>query len=187
MWTFFFGPEAIKNVLSLLSFVLSVMALTMSVITSQKQMMFTKENIRNLRDSDWIKWSNEMIDIICQLEGLCSLNKKLMPSVDFFKIRNDLGCKLSAGIDKGRFYFPNEVDPDVAAHKAPAYQGIRPYILDTLVEVYRYSLDIEQSTEEEMKNFRKQITIWKRNFVSEVQIQIDPRRRMSFIETKVTL
>jgi hypothetical protein len=187
MWTFFFGPEAIKNVLSLLSFVLSVAALTMSVITSQKQMMFTKENVRNLRDSDWIKWSNEMIDIICQLEGLCSLNEKLMSGAEFLKTRNDISCKLSAGIDKGRFYFPNEIDPEVAAHKAAAYQGIRPYILDTLVEIYKCSMDVEQSTDEEMGKLREQITIWKRNFVSEIQTQIDPRRRISFIKTKVTV
>lgn len=80
--------------------------------------------------------------------------------------------RLSTLIDTGRWYFPNQWTDDYGIHKEFAYRGVRQPILKNIVVAY-----------DEVKNkplqvgAKERILIAKREFVSHVQIVLDPRTR----------
>jgi predicted component of type VI protein secretion system len=82
--------------------------------------------------------------------------------------------KISALIDRGRWFFPNQWSDEYGKDKEPAYRGIRQPILDQLVESYDLIKEIQKSGSFE---YVLLLTHSQRLFVSEVQQVLDPRRR----------
>ncbi|TPL81719.1 hypothetical protein FJ950_22895 [Mesorhizobium sp. B2-3-14] len=80
--------------------------------------------------------------------------------------------KLSALIDIGRWYFPNQWSEKYGIDKEPAYRGLRQPVLDCLVAVYDSLSDGTPSSE-----LRSRLEACQRHFVSQIQLVIDPRRR----------
>lgn len=82
--------------------------------------------------------------------------------------------KISALIDRGRWFFPNQWSDEYGKNKEPAYRGIRQPILDQLVEAYDLIKEIQKSGSFENALL---LTHSQRLFVSEVQQVLNPRRR----------
>lgn len=80
--------------------------------------------------------------------------------------------KLSALIDIGRWYFPNQWSEKYGIDKEPAYRGLRQPVLDCLVAAYDDLSDEIPATE-----LRSRLEACQRHFVSQIQLVIDPRRR----------
>ncbi|TPK75522.1 hypothetical protein FJ930_05370 [Mesorhizobium sp. B2-4-15] len=80
--------------------------------------------------------------------------------------------KLSALIDIGRWYFPNQWSEKYGIDKEPAYRGLRQPVLDCLVAAYDGLSDRTPNAE-----LRSQLEACQRHFVSQIQLVIDPRRR----------
>lgn len=80
--------------------------------------------------------------------------------------------KLSALVDTGRWYFPNQWADDYGTHKEPAYRGVRQPVLDCVVEAY----DVLNNSESELDS-RSGLSVCQREFVSYIQEVLDPRKR----------
>ncbi len=127
--------------------------------------------------SDLLKWSDEAIQILSESMHLCELDPRRMEGSKFFDTRHFLRIKLSAHIDRGRWFFPNYTVPGVGEQKPEAYRGYRHEVLDGLVAAYRElcALDYVDSS----KNRERRICVEqaKRLFTSEIQKVLDPRSR----------
>lgn len=86
----------------------------------------------------------------------------------------DVMYRLSAGIDRGRWFFPNLWNDEIGIHKEPAYRGLRQPILDHLVAAY--DIVKEMSSAPAAKSITELVHC-QRCFVSEVQQVLNPRRR----------
>jgi hypothetical protein len=80
--------------------------------------------------------------------------------------------KLSALIDTGRWYFPNQWADDYGTHKEPAYRGVRQQVLDCVVAAYDA---LKESGPE--YDAKSELVICQREFVSHIQEVLDPRKR----------
>lgn len=130
--------------------------------------------------SDWFRdlrsWANEAIEVLSEASYCCVGANGNVDSTSTIAVK----CrhKLSALIDRGRFFLPNDAHEDYGTHKPAAYRGIRQSALDYLVEAEqvlaghkRAELAIfGRNSEEVLVNLR-------REFVSSVHDILDPRER----------
>jgi len=82
--------------------------------------------------------------------------------------------KLSALIDTGRWYFPNQWADDYGTHKEPAYRGVRQKVLDCAVAVYEV---LDQLESIPFDHAKLEISMARREFISLIQEVLDPRKR----------
>lgn len=87
--------------------------------------------------------------------------------------------QISALIDRGRWFFPNQWSDEYGQHKEPAYRGLRQPILDSLVEAYTIIDELRNSKDATRV---PELMHCQRTFVSEVQQVLNPRRREREIE-----
>lgn len=93
-----------------------------------------------------IKFANETIDVMTELEGLCECNPQILGQ-SFFDKYNQLINKVSSLRDKGKLIIPNDFPKKYGSHKAEAYQGFRHEILDCLTAAYHVATSINYSCE----------------------------------------
>ena len=107
------------------------------------------------------EWANE----VC-----CSISEAIHIAGSTDSERQlSIQIRLSALIDTGRWYFPNQWKDDYGTHKEPAYRGIRQPVLDCVVEAYRLV--------GEAKVEKDKLVAVQREFVSHIQEALDPRKR----------
>lgn len=82
--------------------------------------------------------------------------------------------KLSALIDTGRWYFPNQWVDDYGTDKEPAYRGVRQQVLNCAVAVYEILDQLESIPFDHAKH---ELLIARREFISIIQQVLDPRKR----------
>ena len=108
---------------------------------------------------------------------LCELDPQKCEKGKFFDTRHMLRIKLSAQIDKGRWFFPN-IDTDRHGnHKVEAYRGYRQKVLDGLVSTYVSVTELNYHDGSENGEIRESIEKAKRQFTSEVQKILAPNSR----------
>ena len=115
------------------------------------------------------EWANEACCLISEAIHYCDSFDKVSER------RLHVLSRLSALIDTGRWYFPNQWSDEYGVHKEPAYRGVRQGTLDYLVAAYRH---VENGDCE-----RSNLIGLQRMFVSEIQEALDPRQRQKRIET----
>lgn len=93
-----------------------------------------------------IKFANDTIDVMSELEGLCECNPKILEQ-DFFNKYNSLITKVSSLRDKGRLLIPNNFPEKYGSHKSEAYQGFRHEVLDCLTAAYYLATSINYNSE----------------------------------------
>ena len=162
---------------------IAVVALVISVLISRRQSRLDLEQLRMQRDNDVIGWCNKSLDAFCSAEML--LHREYWASsakADYEKERMTIMRDLSSCIDQGRLYFPNLNKQQYGLHKESAFQGLRHLALDCLVWTYDVLRnDSGYDKTEDFEGRRAEITKYKREFVSEVQSEVDPVRRVSFL------
>lgn len=87
--------------------------------------------------------------------------------------------RLSSHIDRGRWFFPNFDNEIHGQHKAAAYQGVRQPILECLIEAHEIVLSALKGTGQ---IDLEELIACQREFVSEVQQVLNPRRRQDEVE-----
>jgi hypothetical protein len=165
---------------------IAVVALLFSIWTGRRQRRLERETLRLQRDSDVIAWSNACLANLCQAEML--MRPEYAAAVaenDFERQRYEVLAAISCSIDRGRMFFPNREHDRIGLDREAAFRGRRHAVLDRLVWAYdllakvSYREPAEPSAREEI---REQSIAHKRHFISEVQSEVDPRRRISFLE-----
>ncbi len=132
---------------------------------------FLHEHYSKLRD-----WSNEVIDAMSVATYLCDLDPAKTDDPSFFNRWHALRVELSALVDRGRLFFPNTHHDSVGTGKATAYRGLRPAVLDRVIAVLRLVDDMDYRSQAPNLKRRADIVKERREFVSEVQDTLDPRR-----------
>lgn len=90
----------------------------------------------------------------------------------FGDAKKSILVRLSALIDAGRWYFPNQWNDDYGTHKEPAYRGVRQPVLDCIVYAYDSLRDAEVGN-----GAKDEIVAAQREFVSHIQTVLNPRAR----------
>ncbi len=127
--------------------------------------------------ADLLKWSDEAIFLLSDAMHLCELDPTKMDGTRFFDLRHALRVKLSAQIDRGRWFFPNYKAEGVGGHKKEAYRGYRHEVLDGLVAAYRQLCVLDYKDASKNHACREGVEDAKRTFTTEIQRTLDPRSR----------
>lgn len=169
---------------------LAVIALIISISTSRAQQRLAErisaeeqamlfEQVRNQRDSDVIGWSKECVHTLAEIECLIAHP----PAEGSGRQRTELLARLSASIDHGRLFFPNQQPDKKGADKPAAYQGFRQKILAVLVAAHNVlSRDGVLVGDGVRSQAVTDLVELRRMFVSEAQLAIDPRRFLALKE-----
>ncbi len=126
--------------------------------------------------SDLVKWSDESMLLLSEALHLCDLGEENCEKKKFFEISHTLRVKLSAQIDKGRWFFPNYSPSQYDQRIEEAFRGYRHQILDTLVLAYTTVSELT-FVDASKKKARETINKTKRVFTSEIQKVLAPRSR----------
>jgi hypothetical protein len=104
---------------------------------------------------------------------------------EFEKQRYQTLAEISCCIDRGRMFFPNRDHDSYGLYKEGAFRGHRHAVLNRLVSIYDLLAEVtfhKPLEAAERQALREQSITHKRHFISEVQSEVDPRRRISFLE-----
>lgn len=141
------------------------------------------EQLRMQRDSDILRWTERCIECLSDADVFAS--GLAGSAADFYADQRlaAIQMRLSALIDQGRMYFPNQAPESKGQEKPPAYQGERQRILSMLVHAH-FALDGLKATHDPAKCMEvcQELLDLRRHFVSEAQIAIDPRRYVALKE-----
>jgi hypothetical protein len=166
--------------------VIAVLALLFSIRAGMRQRRHERETLHLQRDSDIIAWSNACLAGLCQGEMLLRPEfAAIADESEFEKRRFEVLADISCCIDRGRMFFPNRDADRVGLDKEGAFRGYRHAVLDRLVWVYELLARVtyrEPADAAERSKIREEAITHKRHFISEVQSEVDPRRRISFLE-----
>jgi hypothetical protein len=165
---------------------IAVMALLFSIRAGRRQRRHERETLHLQRDSDIIAWSNACLASLCRCEMLLRPEFATVAAEnEFEKQRYEVLAEISCCIDRGRMFFPNRDAHRVGLDKEAAFRGHRHAVLDRLVWVYELLAKVtyrEPADAAERSKVREQAITHKRHFISEVQSEVDPRRRNSYLE-----
>jgi hypothetical protein len=176
------------------SAVVSIGAVVMSVRTAREQQDLQRqvaqeeqellfEQVRIQRDSDVLRWTNECIAILANCESFVAVFDPQQRDRQVDELYRTTRYRLSALIDQGRLFFPNERPEAKGTDKPLAYQGYRQQILDVLVWAYDAFARYETLTSDpDRAQLATSLGEFRRRFVSEAQIAIDPRRFIALKE-----
>ena len=161
------------------------MAFLVSVWLGWRQSRLDVESLRQQRDTDIIHWSNSALGACCHAEMLLRPDYAAVVEPNpYERERFEVLEKLSCAIDAGRLYFPNSEADKYGLHKEGAFRGVRHPVLDMLVRVYDLLEKVTHqvpASPEERSELRNQVTYCRREFISRVQAQVDPKRRVNFL------
>ncbi len=159
----------------------SALAATASYVLSretvhrQERMQF--ESLRAQRDTDLIAWADAVIERLADAQKLCrDLDQSLVSNEEFRRLQSEARTRISALLDRGRLFFPN-LEVEVIEGKEAAFQGKRQKALDTIFFSYRAVSDVLRDGGVAPRDAVLAIVEQKRQFVSEVFLHVDPRRR----------
>ncbi len=181
-------------IVAVISVIVSFIAVAVSLKTAADQRRLARqlaeeehkllfEQVRTERDSDVIRWTRECVSVLAELESEVAFST---PSPNNTSQQSSLRAhchRLSALIDHGRLFFPNQAPEKKGSDRPPAYQGYRQIILTVLVRAYDKMMKFDtQAGSEERDKLRKSLIRLRRLFVSEAQLAINPRRYLALKE-----
>lgn len=169
------------DIIQVVSVVIAIVSAVVSIVFAmrarrdtriQQQMQLLSLNQQYY--SELQQWADKVVEAITEAIFLYPGSPTSTEKEDLAFNRSPILGKLSALIDQGRFFLPNEgVRIDNEQYKPSAYRGYRPPALSRIVRVYRL---LERS---EVSNNQLCDELWKerKEFVSELQDILNPRER----------
>ena len=185
---------SISIVVAVVSAFVSLVAVAVSLKTASEQRKLARhlaeeehrllfEQVRVVRDSDIIRWTAKCVSILAEIESEVAFSGTSNKYSSEQSRLNELCHKLSALIDQGRMYFPNQAPESKGGEKPPAYQGYRQVILTVLVRIYGAVEEFDpQIVDGDREKLVNSLSDYRRRFVSEAQLAIDPRRYIALKE-----
>jgi len=170
--------------LKLLGFIValqgSLLAVAVAVFNQLNASRARKLNILaylDSRDKTIREWATDVVKEIDAAIALCEIDPRMREGGSVFNDRLKLKQNLSTLTDVGRWFFPNDSPEKYGTDKELAYKGLRPRVLDPIVASYRFVSTINYEDGDKNHGIRRDLIGEKKQFVSEVQIALDPRRR----------
>lgn len=151
-----------------------------ATVKRQERMAF--EGLRAARDTDLISWASEVIERLADAQMMCrDMDDGLIPESELLTRRSETRTRISALLDRGRVFFPNVMADAEDDKKAAAFKGKRQKALDSIFAAYRTVSDLTRPGGPTPREAVLAIVEHKREFVSEVFLHVDPRRRRDVI------
>ena len=165
----------ILTIASLLSYILSLLlSITIAIISGIFALVKSIHNERKQKFESSEAYIKEILDWFYKcVHVIIRLRDGDLTYEENYK-KYDL-AQLSALIELGRFYFPNERDETNNYHKPAAYQGARIRCLDYLVFIYSIA------ETHNLSSVRDDIGTLERLFTSFIFIYIDPYKRLDSV------
>lgn len=165
--------------LAIASIAIAALSFLISQGAARRQTRLQREALRTARDSDLIAWADQAIDAIAEAQGYCrDLKNNLLMGPDAARAQSALRTRLSALLDRGRLFFPNQ--PSSVEDGEPAwesaYSGEPHPAIAALHRVFRIITELGR-LEVKPAEAVQAIVAERRTFVSEVFVSVDPRRR----------
>jgi hypothetical protein len=135
--------------------------------TARRQEVGVAEWMRDLRD-----WASEAVEVLSEAVYASDGTQGPVPSAARRSVP-----RLSALIDRGRFFLPNQYTDKYGKHKLPAFRGYRHAALDPLVSavaVLEGSVKDEKLHNYVAHNRRAVLRELQKEFVSHIQQILDP-------------
>lgn len=147
--------------ISMFSTLLAMMSFLYTLISNKDKFILTSNERKNL-----LEWYERVNFILVKMKQ-ASYRKE--------RIDKDTLTELSALIDLGRFYFPNNTD-NIGKNKPEAYRGHRSNVIDLLVYAY------EIGHAEQIDRFQEHLRVLQQRFTSEIFKVLKPRKYMSYMK-----
>jgi hypothetical protein len=170
------------NLFALLYVVVALVAAVVSIYYSRRarkdgliQQRVQVLSLKRQHDRDLRKWADAVSDRMTEAIFLCDLDPARLAEGEFFSRRHLLRTRLSALIDRGRWFLPNIHDDIHGKEKPVAYQGHRQVALDRVVITFRKVSELDCEAQAANKTIQPELIKTKREFVAEIQTIIDPR------------
>jgi hypothetical protein len=169
--------------LSLISALVALVSFWLSARAVRRQEAMQFESLRADHDGRLIDWADEAIAAIADSQRHCrDMKNGLMTEGDAVRNASELRTRLSALLDRGRLFFPNQPDSageDADASSEAAYIGQSHAAIDALYGVYRIISDLGRVSPLTSGEAVNAVVAQRRRFVSEIFRSIDPRRRQA--------
>lgn len=156
----------------------AVFSVAFSVITRfevRRQHRIHSFGLRRQYDADLRVWANAALEKISEGITLTFLSASAVEAEKFESRREDILTRLSTLADAGRWFFPNEGPESHGQGKPAAYRGFRPAILDCVVGAFNEVRNLSPGDSD--TKTRSALLEHRRQFVSHVQMRLDPRAR----------
>ena len=158
----------------------ALVALLFSIVTFLHQRRISIETLRNHRDNDIIVWLYQTIDVLVGIEFFLRDSARPSQQLQFASKRDDFLARLSAGIDKGRLYFPS-FTLDVVPPEKPKPHDHERDILNKLVRIYDLIKALEAQGASAIESARLRLLLEKRAFMADARAEVQPQRRRDFL------
>ena len=173
--------------LQLLSVLIAAVSAAISVVFSVRARHDTKLQHRaqlvalnRQYYSELQRWADAVVDAITGALFLCDPKSTTGETGGPGANVRSAKQTLSALIDRGRFFLPNEAPDKVGQHKPSAYRGFRQPALNHIVNVYEV---LEHANTLPNDSSFDQIWDLRKHFVSEIQRILDPDEREEELRT----
>ena len=173
------APAALQ--FDLAAALVALVALLFSIVTFTHQRRISIETLRNHRDNDIIVWLNHMIDVLVGIEFFLRDSARPSQQLQFASKRDEFLARLSAGIDKGRLYFPSFTLDVVPPEKPKPHDHDRD-ILNKLVRIYDLIKALEAQGASAIEAARLRLLLEKRAFMADARAEVQPQRRRDFLK-----
>ncbi|HVZ99295.1 MAG TPA: hypothetical protein VG841_03150 [Caulobacterales bacterium] len=158
------------------SAVVAVASFLFNWVVVSRQTALQTEALKAQMDSDVMAWGSECIQAFTRASWLTRSYGKI-PADEFERHRTVTLSEISGLVDKGRLFFPNNLRKGGRGDGVSrAFRGGRPYVLNPLVFCW-HALDQMKAEDEEDASEVQFFIECRREFVSELQNYLDPRRR----------
>jgi len=151
------------------------LALQAEVRDLQKRSTDLKEKATQLQYFAELRaWAGQAVDTLSEAVHLCDFDPRIREPGEFTHElqRHRLRCRLSAHIDRGRWFFPNvqESGPQQEA----SFKGYRHEIVQTLYEAYDAVGKLRESSPDGNQTGRERLHHLQRKFVRRIQRVLNP-------------
>jgi hypothetical protein len=166
---------------NLMNLVVGLLSATASVLVFGLGIIFRQSQVRNQRAQDQItradraalEWGAQSMMAMSRAHFFA---ENAAAQTDFNGRREALMAELSALVDHGRLYFPNESRDLVGTDREAAMRGYRPAILDALLLPFFELLAMKTPDGVDLGKTAGNIYNARRAFISELQDALDPKR-----------
>lgn len=177
----YFATLGFNEWLSLISALVAGVSFWLSVRAVKRQEAMQFESLRADSDGRLIDWADEAIAGIADSQRHCrDLKNGLLSDDEAKRNSSEIRTRLSALLDRGRLFFPNQ--PDSTAEEGEgeaAYAGAPHPAIDALYRVYRIISDLGRVSPLTPGEAVNAVVAQRRRFVSEIFRSVDPRRRQA--------
>lgn len=178
-------------------FTISIIALIISMATAILSVYFSIKSNRYAENALKIEmhvqkrefkaavreWGFEAIDAINDALFLCA--EQAITEDQFTGRLYEARRRISATIDKGRLFLPNEAHDEHGTYKGAAYRGFRPPALNVLVAAYNMTFQFNEKELAENRDLFDRFWNLRKEFVSELQVVVDPRENAAELDRLV--